>query len=144
MRQQVSSFQWTGVLLLALTISSACTPSQRYLQGHGFYSEQYTESDLSMAAKDGKLLERGHFSVDASECGVYTPGLAESRLVVPTLQNRMLFMGGNAVWHVKATEPPDIMLMSLFMIPMGCTDWTISGDVVYVDRPPALAGPRRE
>ena len=96
---------------------------------------------MDLAAKDGKVLEKGHFSVDSSECGVYTTGLSDSRIVIPTLQDRMLFMGGNAVRHVNAKKPPDMALLSILTIPMACVDWTISGDVVYVDRPPALARP---
>jgi len=129
----------SGLLLLGLTLTSACAPSRPYLQGRGFYSDTHAEHDLDLAAREGKLIEKGHFSVDASECGIYTTGMADNHIVIPALQRRMLLMGGNAVRHVKAIETPDIALMTMLVIGMACGDWTISGDVVYVDRPPALA-----
>jgi len=129
---------------MLLAFASACAPSHQYLQGRGFYSDHYSEGDVDHAAKAGKLIEKGHFSVDASECGIYTPGMADSRIVLPALQGSMLHMGGNAVRHVKAAETADIMLLSVLTIPMACADWTISGDVVYVDAPSTVAGPHVE
>jgi len=129
----------SGLLLLGLALTSACAPSHQYLQGRGFYSDVYAEHDLDLAEREGKLTEKGHFSVDASECGIYTPGMADNNIVIPALQKRMLTMGGNAVRHVKAVESPDIALMTILVIGMACGDWTISGDVVFVDRPPTLA-----
>ena len=128
-----------GVLLLGLSLTTACAPSHQYLQGRGFYSDTYGEHDLDLAAKEGKLIDKGHFSVDASDCGIYTTGMADNHIVIPALQRRMLLMGGNAVQHVKAVETPDIALLTILVIGMACGDWTISGDVVYVDRPPTLA-----
>ena len=133
------SLSISGILLLGLALTSACAPSRQYLQGRGFYSDTHAEHDLDLAAKEGKLIEKGHFSVDASDCGIYTTGMADSHIVIPALQRRILMMGGNAVWHVKAVETPDIALLTILVIGMACGDWTISGDVVYVDRPPALA-----
>jgi len=134
-----------SILIGLCCLTCACAPSPQYLQGHGFYSDQYSEGEVDLAAKEGKLLEKGHFSLEASECGVYTRGLTDSRIVVPTLQSRMLFMGGNAVRHVKAVVPSaDTALLGILTIPMACADWTISGDVVYVDKPPALARPSAE
>lgn len=132
------------ILITLLIMTSACAPSHQYRQGSGFYSDQYSEGEVDIATKEGKLVEKGHFSTEASECGVYTTGLADSRIVIPTLQNRMLFMGGNAVRHIKASQPIDTAALSILTIPMACVDWTISGDVVYVDKPPSLARPAAE
>ena len=123
---------------------SACAPSHQYLQGRGFYSESFSERDVEAAAKEGKVRNAGHFSVDASECGIYSPGLADSLIVVPALKDRLLHMGGNAVQHVKATERADFILLSFLTSLMACGDWTISGDVLYVDRPVPLAPPTRD
>lgn len=125
-------------LLPGLCVLSACAPSHQYIQGRGFYSDSFSEGDVEAAAREGKVRNVGHFSVDASECGVYTPGLADGLIVIPTLKDRMLYMGGNAVQHVKATERPEFMVMSFLTSFMACVDWTISGDVVYVDRPPPV------
>ena len=132
------------LLMIMLVFASACAPSHQYLQGRGFYSDFYSEGDVESASKDGKTIEKGHFSVDSSECGVYTPRMADLRIVLPVLQDRMLQMGGNAVRHVKATEPPDIAVLSILTIPMACVDWNISGDVVYVDKPPPADRPERQ
>jgi hypothetical protein len=123
---------------------SACAPSHQYMQGRGFYSESFSEADIEAAAKEGKVRNAGHFSVDASECGVYTPGLADNRIVIPTLKDRLLYMGGNAVQNVKATERADFIAMSFLTGLMACEDLTISGDVVYVDRPKPDTPPPRE
>jgi hypothetical protein len=114
------------------------------MQGRGFYSESFSEGDVEVAAKEGKVRNVGHFSVDASECGVYTPGLADKRIIIPTLKDRLLYMGGNVAQNVKAPERADFIAMSFLTSLMACEDLTISGDVVYVDRPNSDAPPPRE
>jgi hypothetical protein len=128
---------------LGACLLSACAPSHKYLQGRGFYSEFFSEGDVEAAAREGKVRSVGHFSTEASECGVYTPGLADSLIVIPTLKDRLLHMGGNAVQNVKAAERPEFILMGILTIGMACGDWTIDGDVLYVDRPPPVAPPAR-
>lgn len=136
---------WLAVLvLLGACLLSACAPSHQFLQGRGFYSESFSEAEVEAATREGKVRSVGHFSAEASECGVYTPGLADSLIVIPTLKDRLLHMGGNAVQHVKATERPEFILMGILTIGMACGDWTITGDVLYIDRPPPVAQPARD
>jgi hypothetical protein len=133
-----------ALICACLCLPAACAPSQEYTEGRGFYSELFLQDDVAAAMREGKVREAGHFSVDASECGIYSHALADKLIVAPTMKDRMLYMGGNAVQHIKATERTDFVLLSVITAPMACGDWTISGDVLYVDRPPSLGTLRPE
>ncbi|TAJ32320.1 MAG: hypothetical protein EPO64_01290 [Nitrospirae bacterium] len=129
-------------LVLALLFLTACAPSESYRQGRGFYSEQFTQAQVQAAAKAGKVTEAGNFSFESNSCGNYSTGLADDHLVHATLQEKLPELGANAAEHIGATEQLRYFLLSLILLPMGCSDWTISGHALLVDVPPPSAPPQ--
>jgi hypothetical protein len=123
----------SGTFLLALILLSACGPSSIYREGRGFYSEQFSPGLVRSAAAGGKVTSLGRFSFEASACGNYTRGLADQNLVKATLQEQLPPLGANAAQRIKATEGIGSFLLGLFMLPMGCSDWTISGEALLID-----------
>lgn len=120
---------------------TACSPSQSYRQGQGFYSEDYPHAEVQAATKAGKATRIKTFSFEASSCGNYSTGLADEHLVYDTLRQELPKMGANAAERVTATEPMGNMLFSFVLTPMGCSDWTISGDALLVDWPVSAKPP---
>jgi len=123
------------LLVFGTTLLAACAPSQPYRLGQGFYSEDFSHAQVRAAMKAGKVTPIKAFSFEASSCGNYTTGLADERLVYDTLGHELPKMGANAAEQVTATEPLGNLFMSFITIPMGCSDWTISGQALLVDLP---------
>lgn len=120
-------------LVFAMAILTACGPSQVYRDGRGFYSEEFSPGLVRTAARAGKVTTLGPFSFEASSCGNYTTGLADQHLVLETLRQKIPTLGANAAQRVRATEGLGYFLFSLLLSPMGCSDWTISGEALLVD-----------
>jgi hypothetical protein len=125
----------TGGVVLAGVMASlvACGPSGIYREGRGFYSEQFSPGLVRSAAQAGKVTSLGRFSFETSACGNYSAGLADRNLVKMTLQEQLPHLGANAAQKVRATEGVGSFLFSLLLLPMGCSDWTISGEALLVD-----------
>lgn len=126
----------TGMCLL-----NACAPSRPYMEGQGFYSELFTEAEVEAAGREGKVKNLGEFSIESSACGIYSRGLADDLIIIPALKKRLLLMGGNAAQNVKATERADIVIMAILASPMACGNWAITGEALFVDRPPTTQFP---
>ena len=112
---------------------AACGPSQIYRDGRGFYSEEFSPGLVRTAAKAGKVTTLGPFSFEATSCGNYSRGLADQHLVVDTLRQKIPTLGANAAQKIRATEDLGSFFFSLLLSPMGCSDWTISGEALLVD-----------
>jgi hypothetical protein len=112
-----------------------------YREGRGFYSEDFSEVQVQAATKAGKVSKVGKFSFEASSCGNYTTGLADAHLVDATLQHELPKMGANVAERVTAAEPVGNILFSFLLAPMGCSDWTISGQALLVDLPTPASPP---
>lgn len=121
--------------VLGLAGLAACAPSESYRLGQGFYSEQFTQEQVQASAKAGKVSAVGKFSFEANSCGNYSTGLADRHLVHDTLREKLPELGANAAEHVGATERFGYMVLSLILLPMGCSDWTVSGQALLVDVP---------
>lgn len=124
----------TGAVLAGVMASLvACGPSGIYREGRGFYSEQFSLGLVRSAAKAGKVTSLGRFSFEASACGNYWAGRADRNLVMTTLQEQLPHLGANAAQKIRATESMGSWLFTFIMFPMGCSDWTISGEALLVD-----------
>jgi hypothetical protein len=130
------------ILALGMTFLAACAPSQPYRLGQGFYSEDFSPAQVRSAMKAGKVTPVQTFSFEASSCGNYTTGLADEHLVHDTLRHELPKIGANAAEQVTATEPLGNFLISLLVLPMGCSDWTISGQALLVDLPAPAPPPQ--
>lgn len=124
-----------GVAVLAGVMASlvACGPSGIYREGRGFYSEQFSPGLVRSAAKAGKVTSLGRFSFEASSCGNYSADRADRNLVMTTLQEQLPHLGANAAQRVRATESMSSWLFTFITFPMGCSDWTVSGEALLVD-----------
>ena len=127
------SKRWPVIVAGMLMVLAACGPSQIYRDGRGFYSEEFSPGLVRTAAKAGKVTTLGPFSFEASSCGNYSTGRADQHLIVETLRGKIPTLGANAAQKVRATEDLSSFFFSLLMLPMGCSDWTISGEALLVD-----------
>lgn len=114
---------------------AACAPSQVYLEGRGVYSPKLSEAEIDAAARAGKIKKLGHFQFDSSACGNYWTALADQNLILPTLDEKLLELNADAAVWIKATEATsaDMLLYYVLTLPMGCSDWTVSGEAVSLE-----------
>ncbi|WP_447974825.1 hypothetical protein [Nitrospira sp. Kam-Ns4a] len=120
-----------GCLLL-----TACLPSRPYQQGEGFYSRDFTEEQVQTAARAGQVTDLGPFSFEVSSCGNYTRDLADQNLVEEPLAEKLPMRGANAADRIAAKERADFALLSLLVLPMGCSEATLTGRALFVEAPP--------
>lgn len=119
-----------GCLLLA-----ACLPTAHYRDGQGVYSPVFTKDQVQEAAMAGKVADLGPFSYEVSTCGNYTRGLADENIVEETLDAKLPTLGANAAARIGSRERADFFLLSLLIIPMGCSEVTLTGHALAVDLP---------
>ncbi len=114
---------------------AACAPSQAYREGRGVYSPTLSEAQIDAAARAGKIKKLGHFQFDSSACGNYWTALADQNLIFPSLEEKLLELNADAAVGIKATEATsaDMLLYYVLTLPMGCSDWTVSGEAVTLE-----------
>jgi len=119
--------------LVALSVS-ACAPSLAYRMGQGFYSDQYAKQQVQAAANAGQVENLGRFEIVKGACFNYTQDQNDHNVIFPAVQEALENKGGNAVDQITANEQWYDFPMGLLIIPgfLGCSNWTVSGDVLRV------------
>jgi hypothetical protein len=113
-------------LLLASALLSACMPAI-----------EYTLPD-PMPIK-GPLKSIGPFHVDTRGCGSYSTRSVDEKIIRPALRAKLGSMGALTADNVVVTEKWYDVPLGLLIIPavFGCSNWTITGDALVLDRPHA-------
>jgi hypothetical protein len=125
----------TALALAGCLLLAACLPSAPYREGRGIYSPAFSADQVKEAAMAGKVTDLGPFSLEVSACGNYTRGLADENLVEEPLLAKLPTLGANAADRIAAGERGDFFLLSLLIIPMGCSEVTLTGHALSVDLP---------
>jgi len=124
-----------AVLPLAAILLAACAPSQAYREGRGFFSPSLSHAQVEAATRAGKIKHLGRFEFEASACGNYWTGIADQNLIFPTLEEKLLELNADAAVNVRATEAMDAVMFVYYVLtlPMGCSDWTVTGEAIRVE-----------
>ncbi|HUO05984.1 MAG TPA: hypothetical protein VMU16_12375 [Candidatus Binataceae bacterium] len=133
-------FAITKIAVLAASCAmllSACSPSAQYQQGQGFYSEQYSQSQVDALEKAGKVKTVAQFSVDKKSCLNYSAGMTDRNLVIPAAQEGLRKWYGNAASQISAKEEwydntIGVMLMNVLPLALGCKNLEVSENVLKV------------
>ena len=120
-----------------LTTLNACTPSQQYMTGQGFYSEnnQFTKHQVSLLSDKGNAKDLGFFSVSNGGCGFYTQESADTGVVIPAVKDKLKSLGGKVADSILTKEAVGIdLILGLFIVPglLACSNWTVSGNALFV------------
>lgn len=124
---------------LIATLTSACAPSLAYRMGQGFYSDQYAKQQVQAAANAGQVENLGRFEIVKGACFNYTQDQNDHNVIFPAVQEALQERQGNAADQITANEQWYDFPMGLLIIPgfLGCSYWTVSGDVLRVKSAPA-------
>ena len=124
---------------LAAMLASACTPSFAYRNGQGFYSDQYAKQQVQAAANAGQVDNLGRFEVVKGACFNFTQDQNDHNIIFPAVQEALQEKEGNAADQITANEEWYDFPMGLLILPgfLGCSNWTVSGDVLRVKAVPA-------
>jgi hypothetical protein len=119
---------------VAAIVATACAPSLAYRLGQGFYSDQYAKQQVQAAANAGQVENLGRFEIVKGSCFNYTQDQNDHNIVFPAIQQALQEREGNAADQVTANEEWYDFPMGLLIIPgfLGCSNWTVSGDVLRV------------
>ena len=119
---------------LVATMTSACTPSFAYRNGQGFFSDQYARQQVQAAANAGQVENLGRFEVVKGACFNFTQDQNDHNIIFPAVQEALQEKEGNAADQITANEEWYDVPMGLLIIPgfLGCSNWTVSGDVLRV------------
>jgi hypothetical protein len=119
---------------VAAMLMSACAPSLAYRMGQGFYSDQYAKQQVQAAANSGQVENLGRFEIVKGACFNYTQDQNDHNVIFPAVQEALEGKAGNAADQITANEEWYDFPLGLLIIPglMGCSNWTVSGDVLRV------------
>jgi len=119
---------------LAATLTNACTPSFAYRNGQGFYSDQFAKQQVQAAANSGQVENLGRFEIVKGACFNFTQDQNDHNIIFPAVQEALQEKEGNAADQITANEEWYDFPMGLLIIPgfLGCSNWTVSGDVLRV------------
>ena len=125
------------LMITTLTMLNACTPSQQYMAGQGFYAEnnKFNKHQLNSLSEKGNVKDLGYFSVANGGCGFYTRESADNGVVVPAVKEKLKQLGGNVADGILTKEAVGIdMLLGLLVVPglLACSNWTITGNAFFV------------
>ena len=128
---QLTRTMW---LVFCLVLVTGCVPSLQYRLGQGFYSDTHAKTQVMAAANAGKLKNLGRFSVDSTACWNWTQDMTDQNIVIPAIRRVLREQSGNAADNIVANQPFSAIFVHLFGFPAACTKWTISGDVLRVEK----------
>lgn len=126
----------TILTLCVAMLMAGCMPSLQYQKGQGFYSDFYTKSQVQAAADVGSIKNLGRFSIEAGGCGNYSRGAVDRNIVIPAIKEKLHELGANVADNVVAKEQMSDATMGMLIVPglMACTDWTIRGDALLMEK----------
>lgn len=119
----------------AVHLIGCAAPSTPFLLGQGFYSDQYSKTEIQNKVATNKVQHLGRFETSAGACFNTSQSATDQNIVIPALKQQLRLKGADVADNVTASERwlMDFGL-GLLVVPglIGCSNWNISGDALKV------------
>ncbi len=122
------------LLLTTATLATGCVPSLSYRLGQGFYSDEFSKQQVQAAANVGQVQNLGRFEVQKGACFNFSQDQADHNIIFPAIQEALQQREGNVADQITANEQWYDVPMGMLIVPglIGCSNWTVSGDVLRI------------